>query len=181
MVPAPWKTVRSQYLHSKPWLTIRQDHVRLPNGAEIEDFYVLEYPTWVNALAITADEKIVLIRQYRHALGEVHFELPAGACDAQYDDWLAAARRELLEETGFGGGDWELFMTLSVNAGTHTNLSHTYLAKGVKRLGEASLEPTEDIVVHLVDRDELTRLVMEGGIVQALHSAPILKYLLVSR
>ncbi len=94
---------------------------------------------------------------------------------------MAAARRELLEETGFGGGDWELFMTLSVNAGTHTNLSHTYVAKGVERLGEAALEPTEDIVVHLVDRDELTRLVMDGKIVQALHSAPILKYLLVSR
>ncbi len=180
MTPAPWKLISSQYLHRRPWLTVRQEHVQLPSGAQIEDYYVFEYPAWVNILAVTTESQFVLIKQYRHALGQVHYELPAGAGDEHDADLVETAKRELREETGYGGGEWSLFMTLSVNAGTHTNLSYTFLAKGVTRLGEANLEPTEDITVHLASGDELKAWALDGSMIQALHVAPILKYLLTA-
>jgi 8-oxo-dGTP pyrophosphatase MutT (NUDIX family) len=89
---------------------------------------------------------------------------------------LQAAQRELSEETGFGGGEWQLFMTLSPNPTNHKNLSYTFLATGVERLREQHQEPTEDIRVHVLKPEEVKQLLETGEIVQALHSAPLWKY-----
>src|SRR6516225_234135 len=99
--PRLWDTLSSAYLSRKPWLTVRQDRVRLPNGAIIEEYNVLEYPDWVNIIALTHGGELVLVRQYRHGRRAVHFELPAGVCEADDPDPEATARRELLEETGY--------------------------------------------------------------------------------
>jgi len=113
--PKPWETLSSTYLSRKPWLTVRQDHVRLPGGSEIDEYFVLEYPDWVNVIAVTPEQDLVLIRQYRYAARMVHYELPAGVTEGKDGGLQASARRELLEETGFGGGQWEHWMTLSAN------------------------------------------------------------------
>src|SRR5450432_702626 len=113
--PKMWDVLSSKYLSSKPWLTLRQDQVRLPAGNVIEEYFVLEYPAWVNVIAITLDDRFVLVRQYRHGLGTVHYELTAGVCDAKDGNPEVSARRELLEETGYGGGNWIAFMILSAN------------------------------------------------------------------
>jgi 8-oxo-dGTP pyrophosphatase MutT (NUDIX family) len=177
--PRPWDTLSSTYLSRKPWLTLRQDRVRLPNGAVIEDYNILEYPEWVNVLAVTADSDVVLLRQYRPGIQAVHFELPAGVCEADDPDFEASARRELLEETGYGGGEWRHWMSLSANPGTHTNQSHTFLARGVVPLQQQQLEKTEDIRVHVVSLAQAREIVLGGGIKQSLHAAPLLKYLLL--
>ena len=176
--PRPWTVLESAYLNRQPWLTLRRDRVRLPTGAMIEDYFVLEYPTWVNVVAVTPDGRVVLVRQYRHGLGAVHYELPAGVCEPSDPDPLAAARRELLEETGYGGGEWTPLMTLSANPGTHANLTHSFLATGVVPVREPESEATEDIRVHLAGRNDVRKLVLDGGVVQALHAAPLLNYLL---
>ena len=88
--PEPWTVESSTYLSRKPWLTVRHERVRLPSGAVIDDYFVLEYPNWVNVIAVTPDSSVVLVRQYRHALGAVHFELPAGVCDPTDRDVLGA-------------------------------------------------------------------------------------------
>lgn len=176
--PAPWHVETSIYLSRKPWLTLRQDRVRLPGGAVIDEYFVLEYPAWVNVLAIAEDGRVVLIRQYRHAAKGVHYELPAGVVDPTDPDPLTAAKRELLEETGYGGGEWTAFMTLSANPATHTNVSHTFLARGVVPVQSPDPEATEDIAVHLVSAEELRRIAIDGGMLQSLHAAPVLKYLL---
>src|SRR5262249_32319678 len=93
-------------------------------------------------------------------------------------DPLAAARRELLEETGYGGGEWTPLMTLSANSGTHANLTHSFLATGVVPVQKPESEATEDIRVHLVGLDAGRKLVLDGGVVQALHAAPLLNCLL---
>lgn len=175
--PRPWDVLSSSYLSRKPWLTLRQDHVRLPNGAAIEDYNVLEYPDWVNVLAVTADGMIVLVRQYRHGIRAVHYELPAGVCEATDRDPEETARRELLEETGYGGGDWSLLSTLSANPGTHSNRTHTYLAMGATRVQEPHPEPTEELAVRLAGPDEVRRILLAGGIMQALHAAPLWQFL----
>lgn len=179
--PRPWDVLGSQYLVRRPWLTVRQDRVRLPGGAIIEDYNVFEYPDWVNVLPVTHDGRIVLIRQYRHGSREVHYELPAGICDATDADLEQSARRELLEETGYGGGEWTRLATLSANPGTHTNLSHTFLARGVAWEREPSLEETEEIRVCVVCADELRDVLASGGVLQALHAAPLYQYLLSLR
>jgi 8-oxo-dGTP pyrophosphatase MutT (NUDIX family) len=177
--PGPWQTLASQYLVRKPWLTLRQDRVRLPAGGVIEDYYVFEYPAWVNVLARARDGRLVLIRQYRHALGRVDFELPAGVCDGPSESLLDAARRELLEETGYGGGRWREWMVLSANPATQTNLSYTFLATDVEPLQAPDLEHTEDIAVHPVTVAEARHIVLDGRMVQALHAAPLLKFFLL--
>ena len=90
-----------------PWLTARKDHVLLPTGAENKEYYVLEYPDWINVLAITRDGKFLMERQYRHGLGMTCYEICAGVCE-KGESPLESARRELYEETGFGGGEWLL-------------------------------------------------------------------------
>ncbi|MEG1980820.1 MAG: NUDIX hydrolase, partial [Victivallaceae bacterium] len=149
---------------------------QMPNGNIIPEYYVLEYPEWVNILAITTDRQVVMIRQYRHALGKCNFELPAGVCDPEDRSILAAAQRELSEETGFGGGEWEEYMVLSANPSTHTNLTHTFIARGVTKLSAQHLEKSEDITVYLLSKDEVFELLRQGEIVQALMAAPLWRW-----
>lgn len=175
--PTVWQTLDSTYLHRRPWLTLRQDKVKLSNGRTIDDYYVQEFSDWINVLAITAEHKAVLIRQYRHGLGKVSWELPAGVTDPG-ESMMNAARRELIEETGYSGGKWTPLMTLSPNPAIQTNLSYSYLAEGVTLSANQSLDPTEEITVHEVPLDKLRDLIFDGGIIQALHTAPVLKYLL---
>jgi len=122
----------------------------------------------------------VLIRQYRHGIGGVHFEIPAGATDPGDTSLELAARRELVEETGYSGGSWSPWMTLSANPALQNNLTYTFLAEGVTA-GPASPEESEDIRVHLVPVDEIETLIDEGGFTQALHAAPLMKLLLRRR
>lgn len=177
--PRAWQVLSSEYLFRRPpWLVMRQEHLRLPSGHEIPEYWIFEFPPWVNVVAITSDDEAVLIRQYRPAIGAVHFEVPAGVVDAADTDLETAARRELREETGYGGGQWSLLSTLSANPALQTNLTYTYLAEGVERLGGSAPEATEDLRVHLVPVAELTGLVDAGEFSQALHVAPLLRYLL---
>jgi 8-oxo-dGTP pyrophosphatase MutT (NUDIX family) len=176
--PRPWEVLSSTYLHRKRWLTLRQDRVRLPGGGVIDEYFVNEFSPWTNVVAVTDDHKIVLVRQYRYGLGAVHFELPGGVVDPG-EEPAAAARRELLEETGFGGGHWELLMTLSANPALQTNLTHTFLATGVVLQQPPECHPTEELSIHLIPMGEVRRIVLEGEVVQALHAAPLLKFLLL--
>lgn len=95
----PWEVISSEYLHRAPWLTVRKDHLVLPNGNHIPSYYILEYPDWVNTIAVTSDGQFVFIRQYRHGLQQTSYELCAGVCEKEDASPLASAQRELLEET----------------------------------------------------------------------------------
>lgn len=175
--PRPWDVVHSSYVSRKDWFTVRLDHVRLPSGVEIPEYWVSEYRPWVNVVAVTEADQLVLIRQYRHGLGAVHFELPAGTTDAGEDDLEAAARRELVEETGYGGGHWSLLCTLSANPALQNNLTHTFLAEGVTVQDRPNPESSEDLRIHLIPRADLAPLIDAGEFIQALHVAPLLQYL----
>ncbi len=76
-----WEVLHSEYLIRRPWLTARRDHVRLPNGVENPEYYVLEYPDWVNVIAITRDGHFIMERQYRHGLRYTGYEICAGVCE----------------------------------------------------------------------------------------------------
>lgn len=89
---------------------------------------------------------------------------------------MDAAKRELQEETGFGGGEWTEFMTLSANPASQTNLTHTFLARNVIPVSAQNLDPGEDLTIHLLSPDEVLELLLNGKIVQALMAAPLWKY-----
>ncbi|WP_165043987.1 NUDIX hydrolase [Dysgonomonas sp. ZJ709] len=171
-----WKVLHSEYLSREPWFTVRKERVELPNGNEIPNYYVLEYPDWVNVIAITKEKKFIFVRQYRHGLGKTCFELCAGVSEKEDPSYMVSAQRELLEETGYGNGNWEEYAVISANPSTHTNLTHCFLATDVEPVAKQNLESTEDLTIHLLSIDEVKALLQNDEIKQALHATPLWKY-----
>lgn len=170
-----WETISSEYLFRRPWLTVRHDKVRLPDGRINPEFYVLEYPDWVNIIAITENGEFVMERQYRHGLDKTCYEIAAGVVE-NGETPLEAARRELEEETGYGGGEWKELMLISGNPSTTSNLTHCFLAEGVKKVSAQHLDSTEDLSVCLLSLDQVRLLLVSDKIRQALMVAPLWKY-----
>ena len=127
-------------------------------------------------IAITKDKKFVFVSQYRHGLGETSYELCAGVCEKEDGSPLVSAQRELLEETGFGKGSWNEYMVISANPGTHTNLTHCFLATDVEPVTAQHLEDTEDLAVHILTLEDVLELLKTDQIKQAIHAAPLWKY-----
>lgn len=175
-----WKTLSSEYLFKETWFTARKDRCVRADGKIIDPYYVLEFPEWVNAFAVTDDGKILLVKQYRHALNEVCIELPGGCVDATDKNFEAAIRRELLEETGYTFDEVHSLGKISANPSTNSNLMHIFVATGGKKIQSQHLDENEEIEVLTIGFDELFRLLDENKIMQAMHVASIfyaLRYL----
>ncbi|MBC7948535.1 MAG: NUDIX hydrolase [Chitinophagaceae bacterium] len=164
-----WQTLSSQYLFNDLWFKVRKDVCKTPQGKIVDPYYVYEFPPWVAAVPVTEDGKIIMVRQYRHALGEVCIELPGGCVDPTDKDNEAAIRRELLEETGYSFSSVKPLGKISANPSTNTNLMHMFLATGGKKTSEQSLDHNEEIEVELYSVAEVKELLRENKIVQAMH------------
>jgi ADP-ribose pyrophosphatase len=172
-----WKVLKSEYLYREPWFTVRKECVELPNGYQIPAYYVLEYPDWVNVIAVTREKQFVFVKQYRHGLGQTCFELCAGVCEKEDATPLISAKRELMEETGYGNGTWREYMIISPNPSTHTNFTHCFLAEDVEKIDHQRLEKSEDLSVHLLSFEEVKQLLYADEIKQSLMAAPLWKYM----
>jgi ADP-ribose pyrophosphatase len=164
-----WKTISSEYLYQDTWFTIRKETCETHEGKIISPYYVYEFPTWVTALALTEDGQVILERQYRHALGETHYEIPGGCVDDTDVSLQAAIERELLEETGYRFSNMEYLGKTSSNPSTNTNWMHIFLATGGRRVQEQDLDHNEEIEIYLMTIDELKELMRENQIVQSMH------------
>ncbi|MGN5955588.1 NUDIX hydrolase [Sphingobacterium lactis] len=167
-----WKVLDSKYIIQRPWATLRIDRLEMPSGHIKEEYYVLEYPTWVNMIGITEDNQILFVRQYRHGAQTIMVELPAGVVE-DGEDPEVAARRELLEETGYAFDDCEYICELFANPATSGNLTYTYLLKGGKKVQEQQLDDSEDIEVVLMNIEEAKQFLFDNKIGQALHSSAL--------
>lgn len=172
-----WKTVSSHYLLEDTWATIRVDTCTKPDGTIITPYYVYEFPNWVTALAFTKDGKIILERQYRHALGETLYEVPGGCVDKEDENFEAAIARELLEETGYQFEKFEYLGKTSANPSTNTNMMHMFIAYGGELVKEQQLDAGEDLEVIFVTMDELITMLNNGLFLQAMHTTCIYKAL----
>lgn len=171
--PMNWKILSSEYLFRETWFTIRKDTCEAPDGNIISPYYVYEFPTWVSALALTEDNQVVMVKQYRHGIRETIIEIPGGCVDDTDKNYEAAIARELLEETGYAFKEYEYLGKISPNPSTNNNWMHMYLASGGVKIQEQQLDHNEDILVELISLDELEALVNENKIIQALHLATI--------
>ena len=169
-----WKTISSEYLFKDLWFTVRKDICEAPSGKIINPYYIYEFPEWATAFALTEDNKVILVKQYRHAIGEVIIELPGGVVDDTDKDFQTAVARELLEETGYTFSSFESLGKISANPSTNANWMHMFLAKGGRKVAEQKLDHNEEISVELFSIDEVKQLLRENKIVQAMHVTAIL-------
>jgi len=168
-----WKVLESEYLFKKDWLTIRKEKCELPNGAITEAYYILEYPEWVSAFALTEENKLIMVRQWRHGLGVISTELPGGVIDKN-ESLEDGIKRELKEETGYEFNKFEYMGKISPNPATSNNYMHMFFATGGKKVAEQQLDETEDVEVVTFSIEEVKKMIKENKIVQALHVATIL-------
>lgn len=169
-----WKTLSSEYLFNDRWFKVRKEICETPSGKIVDPYYVYEFPTWVGAFPVTEDGRIVMVRQYRHALGETIIEIPGGCVDDTDKDFQEAIARELLEETGYSFSSYEYLGRISPNPSTNTNLLHMFLAKGGKKVADQLLDENEEIEVVLLSIDELKQLLRENKIIQSMHVSCIM-------
>jgi ADP-ribose pyrophosphatase len=164
-----WKILSSEYLFNDLWFKVRKDKCQAPDGRIIDPYYVYEFPTWVSALALTEDGKVIMERQYRHAIGEVDIEIPGGCVDDTDKSLEDAIARELLEETGYSFSSYEYLGKISANPSTNNNLMHMFLARGGKKVASQNLDSNEEIIVELITLQELKDLLHQNKLVQAMH------------
>ena len=174
MANLKWKTLSSEYLFDDLWFKIRKDICEAPSGKIINPYYVYEFPEWATAFALTEDDKVIMVKQYRHPVGEVVIELPGGCVDDEDKDLQTAIGRELMEETGYSFTSFEPIGKISANPSTNTNWMHMFIARGGKKVSEQKLDHNEDIIVELYTIDEVKKLLRENKIVQAMHVTTIL-------
>jgi len=169
-----WKKLESKYLFRDNWLTLRADRCERPDGKIINPYYVYEFPDWVTAVAFTKENEIILIRQYRHALGETVIEIPGGCVDASDQNLEEACARELLEETGYRFEKMEYLCKTSANPSTNSNLMHIFLATGGEKIAEQKLDEAEDIEILLLSIDQVKQLLRSNQLLQSMHVTALL-------
>lgn len=169
-----WKILSSEYLFNDLWFKVRKDKCERPDGKIVDPYYVYEFPNWVTAFAMTEDGKVILERQYRHALGTVDLEIPGGCIDDTDKSPQDAIARELLEETGYTFSSYEYLGKVSSNPSTNNNIMHMFLAKGGKKTGSQNLDSNEEIEINLVTMDELKQMLRENKLIQSMHISCIM-------
>ena len=161
---APWKTLRSELVFDHRWYKLRRDHVQLPSGRILDDYFVSVRPDVVLVFPVTSDERVVLVRQYKHGAGEIFIELPGGVVDADDTQPSVAARRELLEETGYAANELQHVMTVRDNPTKDTNRVHFFLARNVQPVAAQRLDEAESIEVLTVPVTDIAAMIQRGDI-----------------
>lgn len=163
MTIKPWRILETKYLLPD----IRVDKCELPNGQIIEP-HLLEYDDEITIFALTKQQEVVFIRQYRHGVRDVILELPGGSVD-DGESPLDAAQRELLEETGYTSDTFVEIGHVSPNPAIYTSMTYTFLALDVERIGEQSPYDAEAIEVFLIPLADVIAMAKRGDLIHSLN------------
>ncbi len=162
-----WEVLSSQQLlDASPWFRAYQEHVRLPNGIEIVDYYRIDLLSYTKVFALTSDQQVVMIEQYRHGPQVVSLELPAGGLETEGEmqNPLLSAQRELLEETGMVAVEWRPLGRFFMDGNRGCGWAHGFLALGAKLQQAPALDTTELMVTRLIPLDEVREMWLNGHI-----------------
>jgi ADP-ribose pyrophosphatase len=175
MYPEPWKVISRIRDRSYRVFALRKDTALSPRTGKAHDFFILESGSWVNVIPLTEDDQVVLVRQYRHGTGQVTIEIPGGIVERK-DTPEQAARRELLEETGYRAEEMIPLGFVHPNPAIQNNRCYTFLARNAHLVGDQRQDGGEDIGVLLRPLSEIPRLIREGEITHSLVVAAFYRY-----
>lgn len=167
MTPKPWTIISSHCDKSYRVFNLRTDRACSPRTDRTHDFFILESSPWVNIIPLTSKNEVVLVQQYRHGIRDVTLEIPGGLVEP-HDSPEEAARRELLEETGYQEESLICLGAVHPNPAIQNNLCYTFLAENVYRAGKQNQDEREDIEVILRPLLDIPRLIREGAITHSL-------------
>jgi len=160
----PWKTIRTAPVGDFRVFKIRSDTSVNPRTGKEHDFYVMDSVNWVNVIAVTPDQKLVMVQQYRHGSKTVELEVPGGMMDPHETDPLATAARELREETGYVGENVRLLGRIHSNPAIFSNFTYTVLIENCRLVHGVEFDHGEDLETQLIPVAEVARLVAEEKI-----------------
>ena len=170
---AAWERLGSERLFETPYFALRSDRLRLPGGAIKDPYYVIERPDAAIIFPLTREGEVVLVRQYRPPLERMELGLPAGLVE-EGEKPESAARRELIEETGYSGGEWEPLGSLASSPSLKDNWAYLFLARGVEETSAPDPDEHELVEVIKVPVEELPDLVLTGEIVSSSGVAAVM-------
>lgn len=159
-----WKIVESEYIINNKWLRLKKEKCLLPNSTIINDYYVTEKNDAVMIFAVTKDNKIILVSQYKHAAQDTVLELPAGYVDEKevIED---AAKRELVEETGYKAHSLEKIGSLFFDPTSTRGTAHIFFTNDIEKISDQKLDITEDIEVKEVSVEQLKKYLQNNEII----------------
>ena len=186
-----WEEIRTEHIVQDKWIDIRRSAYRFPDGSVFEPFYSYSRRDYVVIVASDTDEKYLCVRQFRQGIKMITTEFPAGGIErsdgreygSEYDPSVAenaleAAKRELLEETGYASDEWKYLLTVPSNATMADNFVHIFVAKNCRNSGAQNLDETEFLNVIKYSAAEIEELISQGNFQQAVH---IMAWLLSQR
>ena len=183
-----WEEIKTEHLIQNEWIDFRQSAYRFPDGSVFEPYYSYSRRDYVVVVASDTEGRYILVRQFRQGIKEVTNEFPAGGIERtdgkEYgkveaaEDALEAAKRELLEETGYESTEWKHLITVPSNATIADNYAHIYRACNSVKVSGQDLDTTEFLNVGLYSADEIEKMIKENDFQQAVH---IMAWLLALR
>jgi ADP-ribose pyrophosphatase len=164
----PWKKLGSKLLGDFRIFKLRSDICAHPHTGEQHDFFVLESVNWVNVVAVTPDQNLVMVEQYRHGSGTVELEIPGGLMDPHETDPVLTGVRELREETGYAGENARLLSCVHSNPAILNNVTYTVLVENCRLQHGVQFDQAEDLETQLVPVSEIPKLVAQEKIKHSL-------------
>ena len=176
-----WEEVKTEHIVQDEWIDFRKTSFRFPDGNIFEPFYTYSRRDYVVIVASDEDGNYLCVRQFRQGIREVTVEFPAGGIErndgkeygerseAAVEDALAAAKRELQEETGYRSDDWKHLLSIPSNATIADNYAHIFVAKNCQKLSDQSLDPMEFLNVEKYTAEQIEKMIYEGRFKQIAH------------
>ena len=158
-----WEVQPGKVVLKTPVVTINAGPVRCKRSGREKEFYLFDFPDWVNIVAITSEQQIVLIRQFRYGTKKMEIEIPGGMVNPG-ENPLAAGCRELLEETGYAGNSARIIGKVCPNPAIQRNACYTVLVEDVKKVADPALDDMEDIECLLYSEADVRQLIKTGEI-----------------
>ena len=169
-MPKPWRVLDSRTQYKDRFLAHRMDKCETPQGQIVDPYHVIALPNWVNMVAVTEDHQVLMVREYRHGIGDVLLGLPSGAVDPGETEPVSTARRELREETGAEALHWIQTGRMYPDAAIMTNSCFSLLAVGARITGETNFDDAEDIeTVPMPIQDLYRQLLARTLVMSAVH------------